>query len=131
MPSRTYIKMALEKNRAGKLPMMSPTIRLFELFLSYIEGHPELQEKVINGRVKAIKAIRDFNYPSNNFKIPRHQLALIELILIAYYTDHKLTYTPARGRGLTEADWLIRIMFHGNVFGDFNMSKEKEKIDAK
>lgn len=126
MPSRTYIQMALEKNRAGKLPMMSPTIRLFELFLSYIDGNPELQEKVINGRVKAVKAIRDFHYPFNDFKIPRYQLELIELILIAYYTEHKLRYVPARGRVCSEADKLITIMFYGNVFDDINMSKEKE-----
>ena len=30
MPSRTYIQMALDENRAGKLPMNESTVRLFE-----------------------------------------------------------------------------------------------------
>lgn len=125
MPSRTYIQMALEKNKAGKLPMNKSTVRLFELYLSYIEDNPELQEKIINRRVKAIKAIRDFYYPHNDFKIPRYQLELIELLLIAYYTNHKLAYVPARGRGWSEVNKLITIMFYGNVFDDSNTSKEK------
>lgn len=131
MESRTYIQMALDKNRAGKLPISKPTIRLFELYCSYMEGNPELQEKVINGRVKSVKAIRDFYYPFNDFEIPAYQLELIELILIAYYTDHKLAYVPARGMGWSMAHKLITIMFYGNVFDNFDTSKEKEIKDAK